>query len=55
MSHNRMTRVPLCLVMVLLALSARPGAQETADERWTPELSMFYLVVGGTTIYSFVL
>ncbi|MCH7475773.1 MAG: PD40 domain-containing protein, partial [Gemmatimonadetes bacterium] len=50
MSHGRMTRVSLCLVMVLLALSARTGAQETTDDRWTPELSMRYFGVGGTTI-----
>lgn len=50
MSHNPMTRVSLCLVIVLLALPARAGAQETTDDRWTPELSMRYFGVGGTTI-----
>ena len=50
MSRNRMTSVSLCLVLVLLALPARAGAQETTDDRWTPELSMRYFGVGGTTI-----
>ena len=50
MSRYRMTSVSLCVVMVLLALPARAGAQETTDDRWTPELSMRYFGVGGTTI-----
>jgi dipeptidyl aminopeptidase/acylaminoacyl peptidase len=50
MSRNRMTSVSLCVVMLLLASPARAGAQETTDDRWTPELSMRYFGVGGTTI-----
>ncbi len=50
MSRNRMTGVFLCLAMVFSAFPTVARAQETADDRWTPELSMKYFGVGGTTI-----
>jgi dipeptidyl aminopeptidase/acylaminoacyl peptidase len=50
MSRNRTTCLLLCTVLVLQAIPAAARAQETTDDRWTPELSMKYFGVGGTTI-----